>query len=159
MDLPCVYSFLGGAGLAQHLVGINELQLIQMNNIPYSLVLKLYIMARTIYSLWNLTSGYLIVLLALLSSYWLLNVASDWGTYRDFQGQKVTEGVLGNLTVIQFCNFHLTSQTFLWNKATGHLPYPPPLCPSLVLLTLQGTWADTWPSEQPWTSFLWIKDA
>lgn len=51
MDLPCVYSFLGGAGLAQHLAGINELQLIQMNNIPYSLVLKLCIMARTIYSL------------------------------------------------------------------------------------------------------------
>lgn len=51
MDLPCVYFFLGGAGLAQHLAGINELQLIQMSNIPYSLVLKLCIMARTIYSL------------------------------------------------------------------------------------------------------------
>lgn len=99
MDLPYVYSFLGGAGLARHLAGINELQLIQMNNIPCSLILKLYIMARTIYSLRNLTSGYLIVLLALLPSYWLLNVASDWGTHRDFQGQRVTEGVLGNLTV------------------------------------------------------------
>lgn len=77
------------------------------------------------------------MLLALLSSYWLLNVASDWGTHRDFQGQKVTEGVLGNLTVMQFCNFHLTSQRFSGTRLQDI--YLTPLCPSLVLLTLQGT--------------------
>lgn len=77
------------------------------------------------------------MLLALLPSYWLLNVASDWGTHRDFQGQRVTEGVLGNLSDIQFCNFHLTSQLFSETRLQDI--YLTTLCPSLVLLILQGT--------------------